>query len=226
MEANMIDIDKLLEDIEFDNEGQKEIVRNAVVQELQKILDAPQSTIDSLEKLLLSAFRQIMPFFHSILDFHSLEYFADLNDSFDYIENCQQKNVSRPFPNLDHYIELCNLTSYTFDSSYLDDCPEELHEQMEYFCKAFYTEIQQKDHNTQIIAQFYEWPIFERYFYFLQYFNDSNFGTDYNKDRRYIVNCCKDWIPDILFEILWDMDACFNHTVNKSYVKEALKNIF
>ena len=94
------------------------------------------------------------------------------------------------------------------------------------FCTAFYKELKQKDQETQYIANYYNYPIFERYFYFLQYFDDDGFGNDSKEDRKFAANCCKDWIPNILFNILWDLDDYFSHTVDESYVKQAIKDIF
>lgn len=58
-----MDIDKVLEGVNFDNVKQKELVEGAVELELRKIVDDPQNTVDFLEKLVLTAFQQIMPFF-------------------------------------------------------------------------------------------------------------------------------------------------------------------
>ncbi|MDE6053777.1 MAG: hypothetical protein K2G55_08455 [Lachnospiraceae bacterium] len=216
-----MNMDQLLAGIAFDDEKQKEKIENVFGQELQKILDDPQNTIDTLEKLLLSAFRQIMPFFHMILELDSLAYFADLKGSFDDIADCQEKNIQRPFPALEHYITLCDLISYTFDDSYLEDCPKKYHKQMMRFCKAFYKEVEQKDEKTQTIVRYYNWPIFENYFYFLQYFLKEN-----NEDRDWVKRHCKDAVCNILFNILWDLDNDFDHTEEESYFKQAMKNIF
>lgn len=221
-----MDIDRLLEGISFDNEEQKKSVKTAVEQELQSIADNPQNTVDSLEKLVLSAFRQIIPFFHAILDFHAFDYFSDLKDSFDDIVNCQQEHAKRPFPKIEHYITLCDLLSYALDSSYLEDCPKKYHKKMKQCCTAFYKELKRKDKKTQVIADSYNYPIFEHYFYFLQYWDNDCFGNHAEEDRECAVNCCKNFIPDILFDILWDLDDDLNHTVNESYVRQAMKHIF
>lgn len=221
-----MDIDKVLEGVNFDNVKQKELVEGAVELELRKIVDDPQNTIDFLEKLVLTAFQQIMPFFHMLLDLKALSYFADLKGSFDYIVNCQKEKVPRPFPELEHYSTLCELTSYALDSSYLEDCPKDLRRKMKQFCTAYYKELKHTNQETQGIAESCDWQIFENYFYLLQYFKNTCFGNDYDEDRKRIANCCQEWLYNILFYVLWDLDEYLGHTVDESYFKQAMKNIF
>lgn len=215
-----MEVDSLLQNIDFANEEHLERVKNIVDEELRQMMSDEYSTPNIHEKLLVSAQRQLMPFVEMILDFKSLKKFADLKNAFDYITACQQENRVLPFSGLEYYITLCHNTAFVFDDINMEECEEDAIEEMNGLRHAYYEEIPQKDSDTQIIAGYYWYGIFDGYYRFLTYFGHEN------KDREREINRCRSLIDDILFEVLWEIDRECQHKMEDSHFKKAVTNLF
>lgn len=216
-----MEINSLLKKIDFTDDEHLKRLNDIVDEEFQNRLSDSQNTdnIGIHEKLLLSAQEQLMPFIKKILDFESFRAFTDLKNAFDYIVKYQKENKSRPFSNIKSYIKLCNNTAFIFDDSDLEDCKEDKTEEISCLCHAYYKEISQKDSDTQIIAKYYGYSIFDEYYNFLSYFA---FKPSKEKD----ITICKSLIHDILFDIIWNIDLDCENKIEDSYFKRAITNIF
>ena len=115
---------------------------------------------------------------------------------------------------------MCYNTAFIFDTDMEDECDKGEIRKYNRLRDAYYREISQKDSETQIIAEYFWNPIFSEYYNFLGYFNAETGGLD--RDR----NICRNLIMDILFDVIWDLDNECEHTMEDSYFKKAVTNLF
>lgn len=215
-----MEVDSLLLNVDFSNEEHRRQINGIIEEKLQQLMADSHSMPNIHEKLLVSAQEQVMPFISAILDFKSFHEFTDLKNVVDYVIACQQGDKEPPFPDMEHYDELCFKTAFIFDTDMEDECDG--HEVKKYnrLRRAYYREIPKKDPETQIVAEYFWHPIFSEYYYFIGYFMQER--NDVEKDR----NQCRSIIIDILFDVLWDLDNECEHSVENSYFKRAVISLF
>ena len=215
-----MEVDSLLQNIDFSDEEHRRRTKNIIDEKLRLLMSDSHNISNIHEKLLVSAQKQVIPFINAILDFKSFHEFAELKNAVDYIITCQQENKEPPFPEIEDYDELCYNTAFIFDTNMEDECDESEIEKYNRLRDAYYIEIPQKDPETQIVAEYFWSSVFSEYYNFLGYFNAESSGIERDK------NICRNLIMEILFEVLWDLDNECEHTIEDSFFKEAVTNLF
>lgn len=215
-----MDVDSLLQDIDFTNEEHLKQIEDIIHKELQQLMSDNDNIPNIHERLLVHAQQQVMPFINIILDCKGFHEFTDLKNAVDYIIACQKENKALPYPNMQHYEDLCYNTAFIFDTNMEDECTKEEIEKFNLLRDMYYEDTLQTDYETQIITQCFWDPIFNEYYNFLSYFNEENS----NKEKE--IEICKHLISNILFDIFWSLDHECNHTIENSYFKQAITNLF
>lgn len=215
-----MDIDNILQNIDFAKEEHFIQIKEIINQELQQLIDNNYYIPNIHERLLVSAQQQVMPFICTILDFQSFHEFTDLKNAVNDIIACQKENKALPYPNMQHYEDLCYNTAFIFDTNMEDECTKEEIEKFDLLRDAYYEDTSQTDYETQIITQCFWDPIFNEYYNFLSYFSIEN------GDKEKEIEICKTLINDILFDIFWTLDNECAHTIENSYFKQATTNLF
>lgn len=210
----------LLQNIDFANEEHLERIKGIINDELQQLMSDKHNMSNMHEKMLVSAQKEVMPFINAILDFKSFCNFAALKNAVDYIAACQQENRAPSLSEIEGYKELCYNTAFIFDTNMEDECDECEREEFDRLRHMYYKEIAQKDAGTQIIAECFWNPVFSEYYRFLGYFSSE--GGSKERD----VHICRNLIIDIFFDVLWALDNECGHTMENSYFKKAVMNVF
>lgn len=206
-------------EIHFSDESSYKQAQDIISKELTAILKDAQNTADALDQMLFSAFEQLVPIIKIHLDYKALEDFAELAHSFDYFLECRQKKEKRPYPLLVRYEKLCYDTAFIFDDENWEECPEHLAEKAPALHALYWEERKAKEDRAQTIA--HSWcSVFTAYHFFLGYMNVDR------RSRENIGDICKTWIPQILFDILWDLDRDLENSPEDSYFLKAVNGIF
>ena len=107
-----MEIDNVLQNIDFTKKEHLIQIKNIINQELQQLIDNNYHIPNIHKRLLVSAQQQVMPFIYTILDFQSFHEFTDLKNAVNDIISCQKENKALPYPNMQHYEDLCYNTAF------------------------------------------------------------------------------------------------------------------